>query len=81
MTVELLLFGPVAEAFGSQCLELTGGQSITCRDLQEQLHRLRPDLVGLIDSCRWAQNQRFVTLESRVTPGDEIALIPPVAGG
>lgn len=33
------------------------------------------------DSCRLAVNCAFVKPEWQLSPGDEIALIPPVSGG
>ena len=81
MIVRVLLFGPVAEAYQTSCLELEVAGATRLADLQEALRVLRPDLEPLLRSCRWAQNQRFVSLETVFALSDELALIPPVAGG
>jgi len=81
MKVQVLLFGPVAEAFRSPQIELEVEEATTVADLQAALRRLRPDLDLILAGCRWAQNQRFVSLDTPVAPTDELAVIPPVAGG
>lgn len=81
MKVQILLFGPVAEAFRTSCLELEVAEATHLADIQAALLQLRPDLGVLFEGCRWAQNQRFVSLETAFKPTDELALIPPVAGG
>ena len=81
MRIEVLLFGPLAEAFGAECLRMDYVEGMRCADLHAHLHQLRPDLSSLLDSCRWAQNHRFVSLDSLVMRTDELAVIPPVAGG
>ncbi len=81
MTVQVLLFGPVAEAYQTSCIELEAAGATQLGDLQEALRLLRPDLEPLLRSCRWAQNQRFVSLDAAFNATDELALIPPVAGG
>lgn len=78
MTVSVLLFASWSDALGSQLeLELPAGARVA--DLLAALSTLtagkslpRP-LVAL--------NQRYAKPEAVIAEGDEIAIIPPVAGG
>ena len=78
MTVSVLLFASWSDALGSQLeLELPAGARVA--DLLAALSALtagkslpRP-LVAL--------NQRYAKPEAVIAEGDEIAIIPPVAGG
>lgn len=45
------------------------------------LERAHPALEPLLPRARVAVNRRYVDVDSPVTPGDEIAVIPPVGGG
>lgn len=40
-----------------------------------------PNLEPLLKSVRWARNHAVVELDEPVEDGDEVALLPPVAGG
>lgn len=60
-------------------LALSPGSSV--RSVLEQLTLAHPDLSAVVPHLRVAVNQEFVSLEATVAEGDEVALIPPVAGG
>ena len=80
MTLSILLFASLAEAAGTASIELSVPMPTTAGALRavvlERLGDLRQP-----PSIRVAVNQRFVDDGHAVTAGDEIALIPPVAGG
>ena len=80
MKAEILLFGPVADALDGASLRLEVEGS-TLGDLSQALQDQHPQLKSLIASCRWARNQHFVDLNETFDESDELALIPPVAGG
>ncbi len=80
MSVTVLLFASYAD--------LVGAPNI-CVDLPEQ-STVRELLVALQRDARTARlpatpvvavNQRYANASTPITAGDEVALIPPVAGG
>lgn len=80
MTVAVLLFASYAEALGSDrlTLELPPGSAV--RDLVDRVRGL-PGADRLPPAPLIAVNQRYATAHQRLTAGDEVAIIPPVAGG
>jgi molybdopterin converting factor small subunit len=79
-TVTVQLFASYAESFGGATLQLPLKTGSTVADLLDNL-RLLPGASILPDSPRVAVNKKFATVDQLVAAGDEIALIPPVAGG
>lgn len=79
-TVTVQLFASYAESFGVPTLEIPLDPGSTVGDLVDHMRRL-PGSSILPDSPRVAVNRKFATVEQRVAAGDEVALIPPVAGG
>jgi molybdopterin converting factor small subunit len=79
-TVTVQLFASYAESFGGQTVNIPIAQGSTVRDLLGELRKL-PGAEGLPEAPRIAVNRKFASPDQRVDPGDEIALIPPVAGG
>ncbi len=79
--VELLLFASVAEAIGERRreLELPGGATV--RDVFAGLVQEQPRLERLVDHVSFARNREFVPGDTRLSEGDELAIIPPVSGG
>ena len=80
MTVTVLLFASYAEALGATSLELDLGSNPTVGDVLESLRRL-PGADRLPPSPLIAVNERYAKRDSVLAPGDEVAVIPPVAGG
>jgi molybdopterin converting factor subunit 1 len=80
MTITALLFASYADAFGRDRIEMEVPNGSTVGDL---LRRLRvADLAhGLPPSPLVAVNERYARQDQVLRPGDEVAVIPPVAGG
>jgi molybdopterin converting factor subunit 1 len=80
MTVAVLLFASYADVLGGDriTLDLPAGSSV--RDLLDHVRGL-PGAERLPPMPVVAVNQQYATPHQRLTPGDEVALIPPVAGG
>ena len=80
MTVAVLLFASYADVLGGDriMLDLPAGASV--HDLLDRVRSL-PGAERLPPTPLVAVNQRYATAQHRLTPGDEVALIPPVAGG
>jgi molybdopterin converting factor subunit 1 len=80
MTVSILLFASYAEALGASTLALEVSPGATVRDVVDRVRgltggaRLPRDVVVAVNEC-------YATSDQVVGSGDEIALIPPVAGG
>ena len=79
-TVTVQLFASYADLLGAPTVELPITPGTTVNDL---LHRLRslPGASSLPPAPRVAINRSFASGDELVSSSDEIALIPPVAGG
>ncbi len=80
MSVTVLLFASYAEALGAASLSVELPPNATVADILADL-RTRPGAERLPPSPLVAVNQRYAGHASAVRAGDEIAVIPPVAGG
>ena len=80
MTITLLLFASYADALGASSLDMDLPRDSTVGDVLAAI-RARPGADRLPPSPLVAVNQRYAAVESVVRDGDEVALIPPVAGG
>ena len=79
-TVTVQLFASYAEAFGAPQLEILLDQGSTVGDLLRSIRSL-PAAASLPPSPRVAINRKFASPDKLIGSADEIALIPPVAGG
>jgi len=79
-TVTVQLFASYAESFGRPTIELPLKSGSTVADVINSL-RLLPGASILPDSPRVAVNRKFAAADQPLDARDEIALIPPVAGG
>jgi len=80
MTVTVLLFASYADLLGTKQLSLDLSPGATAGDALERLHEL-PGANRLPRSPLLAVNERYARRDQVLTAGDEIAIIPPVAGG
>jgi molybdopterin converting factor subunit 1 len=84
MTGVVLLFGRLKDAFGASSIAAPEGVG-TAAELRAMLANEYPDLAETIRSkaVRIAVNQELVADEAnvRLSPADEIALLPPLSGG
>ena len=80
VNVQVLLFASYADAFGAPNLSVTIPDGATVKEL---LARVREMAVGhsLPPAPLIARNQEYAAPGDIIRAGDEIALIPPVAGG
>ncbi len=81
MLVRVRLFAMQRQQLGwrERIVEFTDGSTVG--DAWRALVAAYPDLGVAGDSIRFARNGAYVGLEEPVVDGDELALIPPVAGG
>ena len=78
--VTVLLFASYADALGRQAIDLPLEEPATVADVVRQLSAL-PGGAGLPPRPLVAVNQVYAPYEREVRACDEIAVIPPVAGG
>ena len=74
------LFASYAESFGAHNLKIELAPGATVADLVAELRTL-PGSFVLPSAPRVAINQRFASFDQPLSDTDEVALIPPVAGG
>ena len=80
MTVQLMSYGALTDITGANSFELEiSGEKISVAELKLLLFSQFPALEG--KTFRIAVNQRFVSDESDVKAGVQIALMPPFSGG
>ena len=80
MSVTVLLFASYADAFGAPSVSVDLPVGATVGDVLVEIGRL-PGAHLLPASPLVAVNQRYAVRSTRIGSGDEVALIPPVAGG
>jgi molybdopterin converting factor subunit 1 len=80
MTVTVLLFASYADAIGRSTIELDVAADATVKDVIERVREMG-DATTLPPSPMVAVNEQYASRDRQLRPGDEIALIPPVAGG
>ena len=80
MTVTVLLFASYAEALGASSLAVEVAGDATVADVILNVRAL-PGADRLPAAPLVAVNQQYADVYALVRDGDEVALIPPVAGG
>ncbi len=80
MTLRVLLFASYADVLGAPAIDIDLPAGATVRDLVASV-RARAGSGRLPPSPLVAVNQRYATLDTLVSERDEVAIIPPVAGG
>src|SRR5471032_2567178 len=80
MTVTVLLFASYADAIGSHSLALDVEAGATVGDVVGRVRAL-PGAERVPAEPLVAVNERYAKRDRVLAPGDEVAIIPPVAGG
>lgn len=77
--VSVLFFARYRDLAGEAEREvvLSGGAA----RVSDLLRRLREDGVGLPENASVAVNRRYAGPDDQLADGDEVAVVPPVAGG
>lgn len=81
LAVRVLLFATYAEAAGRDTLELVVPAPATVQDVLNRLRASLPGASRLPVTPLAAVNQAHARLSAPVSDGDEIAFLPPLAGG
>ena len=80
MSLTIALFGITRDIVGASTIELPAPAPATVGALLAELRQRYPAL-GALRSCAVAVNNEYATNDQALHTVDEIALIPPVAGG
>lgn len=80
MWIRALFFATYRELAGAEALEIELPSGATAADLVTRL-RERGALAALPAEPALAVNQVYAPLSTGLADGDEVALLPPVAGG
>ena len=81
ITVEVLVFAKLAELLGRTSLRITLPAPATVGDVRDAVLASDPGLGGLTPTLALAVNRTHTTPDTPVGDGDEVALLPPLAGG
>lgn len=80
-TVRLLAFAGARDVLGAAEVAFALAAPCTAGELLEHVCARYPGLVPYKRALRLAVNGSYVSWSDPIAPGDEVALIPPVAGG
>ncbi len=81
MRVNVLLFASYADLAGRDRLEVNLPGPATVADVVRHVRGLVPELERLPERPLAALNRSHARLDAPVSEGDELALLPPLAGG
>ncbi len=79
--VKVLLFGAAADLAGKREIEVSIKADSSLDELWEETIREYPRLSPMRGTIAFAVNGEYAEKNARVSPGDEVAFLPPVSGG
>jgi molybdopterin converting factor subunit 1 len=79
--IKVLLFGAAADRAGIRETELPVDEGVTLAEIWSLLAGRHPDLAPMRDTLAFAINGEYARGDAGVSPGDEVAVLPPVSGG
>ena len=82
MQVKILTFANLKEYSKDFTIEIEGKESVSLSTIKQKIIAEKPILEQFMDSLAFAVNQTYSKNDNQeINDLDEIALIPPVAGG
>jgi len=81
MNVRVKLFAVAKQSAGADSVELEVAPGATVADVRDALVTRLPALAAVRRHLMFAVNADYAADSKVVTPGDELACIPPVSGG
>ena len=81
MKIRLLAFASAGDALGANEMEIEMPDGSRVGDLRQRLDSEHPKLAPLWPRLAVAVDGRVVTPDEPLSPGAEVALLPPVSGG
>jgi len=79
--MRLLFFHTLREYTGTVVLGLDLSSPIPAAGVWVELERRFPGISRFASTTRIARNREYIGPGDLLSPGDEVALIPPVSGG
>jgi len=81
MQIRVLFFGVLKDLAGKASDSLSLPEDATLGDVLSHYERIIPRLKETASSLAMSVNQEYAGPSTRLRPGDEVALLPPVSGG
>ena len=81
MRIRVRLFALQRAQIGLRQIEIEVPDAASVADAWSALVEAHPVLAGATESVRFARNGVYAATDDRLADGDELAVIPPVAGG
>lgn len=81
MKINVLFFASCKEAIGMKELVFDLDSGVTIAGIREKIIIKFPQLAGISRTLQFARNSEYVTEDTPLHDGDEVAVIPPVSGG
>lgn len=81
MKVRVLFYAQLRDAVGMRDLDVEVAEGATVRDLVEQIYARQPGLRQHDKSILIGAGVEFVDRNYKLSPGEEISIMPPVQGG
>ena len=81
MHIIVRLFASHREAAGTGSVAVRLEQGATAADAFARARDVHPGLPASTDNLAFAVNREFAKPGTRLAEGDEVAVLPPVAGG
>lgn len=79
--MKVLFFGAAADLAGVRETEFPPPEAGSLESLWASLAERYPELSPMRETLAFAVNGEYATKEAEVSPGDEVAVLPPVSGG
>ena len=79
--IRVLFFGAAADRAGTRETELPVEGGMTLGEIWPLLTERHPDLEPMRGTLAFAVNGEYARSGDAVSPGDEVAVLPPVSGG
>ncbi len=81
VTVQVSLFAHVRLVLGRGRIDVSLPDGSTVKDLSIHLETNFPRIAAHLPTCRIAVGVEYADPDTKLSDGDDIALIPPVQGG
>ena len=81
MMIDVQLFARARDLAGTSRLTVELPERGTVGDLRRRLAELLPNLARLLERSALAVNNEMADDAASLSPGAEVALLPPVSGG
>jgi len=79
--IKVLFFGAAADRVGVRQIEVPVNDRTMLGEIWPVLTDMHPGLAPMRDTLAFAINGEYARMEDAISPGDEVAVLPPVSGG